>query len=384
RSAAEAADALTHATDRLRRHLAHPALACALRTDAEALRLPDDAPAHDIARAVTALPGHLVATGHTADTTAVLRAQSVLERALSGMFDIVSSVDGDQIHIVEVHDAEGRRHIGQAALHLAQLRDRGRLTLTEREHQTFKDFVVSGLAQSLAHHVDQATQLVEAMNDSLGSISTSHGIGVSVAWELTDNNGPEKDIVKLARLSPAVMTQDQAEELTALLRSLVETEFAKNPTDGYTTHLRTALDYRQWHTMQIIVTGPEPRRRRVLSSQTRRRVKLSQGEIRFVSYVALFAAVDAYLSGRSDHDRALRLLLLDDAFAKVDTPTVGELLALLVRLDIDFVMTGHALWGFFPTVPSLDTYEVRRAEGKAAVTRHIHWDGHHRHVKAGT
>ncbi|GAA3411941.1 hypothetical protein GCM10018952_22680 [Streptosporangium vulgare] len=95
----------------------------------------------------------------------------------------------------------------------------------------------------------------------------------------------------------------------------------------------------------------------------------------------MFAAADAYLSGLPDTARALRLILLDDAFAKVDNRTIGELMGLLVRLDLDFAMTGHALWGFYPQVPSLDCYEIRRGEGTAAVTTHIHWDGHNRHLR---
>ena len=84
-------------------------------------------------------------------------------------------------------------------------------------------------------------------------------------------------------------------------------------------------------------------------------------------------------AGQGDDGRALRLILLDDAFAKVDEGTVAELMGLLVTLDLDFVMTGHALWGCFPQVPRLDVYEVRRSNGSSAVTTHVHWDGHSRH-----
>ena len=113
----------------------------------------------------------------------------------------------------------------------------------------------------------------------------------------------------------------------------------------------------------------------------RSRIRLSQGETRFVSYVALFAAADAYLSGLPDTSRALRLILLDDAFAKVDAPAIGELMGLLVRLDIDFVMTGFDLWGCYASVPALDVYTVLRTEGGPAVVQHTHWDGHTRHLR---
>jgi len=128
----------------------------------------------------------------------------------------------------------------------------------------------------------------------------------------------------------------------------------------------------------VTILGPEEGQQRRLS----RRAKLSQGETRFVSYVTLFAAADGYLTSLGDGGRALRLILLDDAFAKVDEGTVAELMGLLVTLDLDFVMTGHALWGCFPQVPRLDVYEVRRSSGSSAVTTHVHWDGHSRHLRS--
>ena len=164
----------------------------------------------------------------------------------------------------------------------------------------------------------------------------------------------------------------------ALLQARVNERFALDPTAGYATHLADALDYRAWHTMEAIVLGPEPGRQRTLSA----RLQVSEGEKRFIGYVVLFAAVDAYLSGLPDKDNALRLLLLDDAFAKVDDRTVGNLMGLLVRLDIDFVMSGHALWGCYPQVPAIDVYEVhrRQAGDSPAITTHVHWDGRTRHL----
>src|SRR6185437_10576274 len=124
------------------------------------------------------------------------------------------------------------------------------------------------------------------------------------------------------------------EELLRLLSDRVSAEAGADPSAGSATHLRRALDYRSWHSVDVIITGPEQGRERRIS----RRAKLSQGETRFVSYVTLFAAVDAYLSGMTPDGSSLRLILLDDAFAKVDEPTIAELLGLLVRLDVDFVM----------------------------------------------
>ncbi|MFF9984750.1 TIGR02680 family protein [Streptomyces erythrochromogenes] len=374
-----AGGALERAVQTLLRLAGHPSLARARGVEVSPVRVPVERvePA-EVLRVAGEVEAGLVSVKGPADATTVLRAVSALERALVGVFDIVSSVDEDQVHVVELCDATGRSHINDAASALTQLRDRGRMALTDRERAAFEDFVLGGVAQELADRITQADRLVKAMNSSLASISTSHGIGVRVAWSLSDPHGPDKRITDLVGLDPVVMRQDQADELISLLRAKVEERFVQDPAAGYTTHLRAALDYRAWHTMDVFITGPEPGRERKIT----RRAKLSQGETRFVSYVALFAAADAYLSGLPDTRHALRVILLDDAFAKVDSPTIGELLDLLVRLDLDFVMTGHSLWGCFPQVPAVDTYEVRRREGSAAVTTHVHWDGHSRHLRA--
>ena len=204
-------------------------------------------------------------------------------------------------------------------------------------------------------------------------------MGVRIQWNLTqDAASPIARIRQLVTLAGEVRAAEQTAELTDLIKDRVGVAFTADATAGYAAHLKAALDYRAWHEVGVIILGPAPGQERKIS----RRAKLSQGEIRFVSYVTLFAAIDAYLSGLPNTTQALRLILLDDAFAKVDERTIGELMGLLVRLDIDFAMTGHALWGCYPQVPALDVYEVRRRDGTAAVTTHVHWDGRTRHLRA--
>jgi hypothetical protein len=222
--------------------------------------------------------------------------------------------------------------------------------------------------------------LITAMNESLTSTTTTHGIGVRIAWHLDKQEPGLQRILQLVSVADAVRSADDNDELIALLRSRVEQLHTADPSAGYATHLAVALDYRLWHGVDVNIIGPEPGQNRRIS----RRAKISQGETRFVSYVTLFAAADGYLSSLPEPETALRLVLLDDAFAKIDERTIGELMGLLVRFDIDFVMTGHALWGTVPEVPQLDVYEIRRIGASAAITTRIHWDGKHRHIYALT
>jgi uncharacterized protein YPO0396 len=163
------------------------------------------------------------------------------------------------------------------------------------------------------------------------------------------------------------------------LLALIDAERAVDPSAGYEQHLRAALDYRGWHRFTVKVTDAAyPGSSRTLSN----RLGLSQGEQRVLSYLALFAAAASHFEAIArDTPTAPRLLLLDDAFAKVDEPTHGHLLGLLVDLGLDFVLTSERMWGCFPSVPSLEIYEaVRDPTHPGVALVHFRWDGHQRHL----
>jgi len=299
-----------------------------------------------------------------------------LDRDSSGVFDVLADRLAGVI-VVDLADSTGRRPIAPAAAEFARRSREGQAALTAREHRVFTDFVLGEVGEELRRRIAQATSLVKAMNASLAGMRTSHGIGMRIHWALDEGEPSARRIKELVATAGALRSPEATAELTELLRTRVQAQHDLDATLGYAAHLAQALDYRTWHTMEAIVLGPEPRRERRLGP----RLAVSEGERRFIAYVILFAAVDAYLSGLPD-PRALRLLLLDDAFAKVDDRTIGHLMGLLVRLDIDFVMTGHGLWGCYPQVPELDVYEIRRRadEVSPAITTHVHWDGRTRHL----
>lgn len=387
--AAAAQAEVNHAQERAQ--AAHAALSTAAEELLDICRLPgllDAATAENTtaapslsqvtAEAVETLVHSLTAAldrrGSAVDETVLSRAQQVLERELSGMFDVIVTVHNG-VRVIELADATGQRPLVVVAADLVQRAEESQAALSERERKVFTDFVLGGVTEELRRKLYQAQQIIEAMNTSLATIHTSHGIAVKIRWTLDeDADHSIARIHELVTLASEVRTAQQDAELSTLIEDRVNARFAVDAAVGYAAHLKAALDYRTWYEMEVIILGPASGQQRRVS----RRSKLSQGEIRFVSYVTLFAAVDAYLSGLPDPTQAARLVMLDDAFAKVDHRTIGELMGLLVRLDIDFAMTGHALWGCFPQVPALDVYDVRRREGGPAITTHVHWDGHTR------
>lgn len=319
----------------------------------------------------------LIGRSKTLSVTQLQHALQRFQADTSGQLDVIAEFEHDA-YSIRIEGAEDRHEPTAVLTYLERRVDEGRQALSAREREVFTAFVLGGVADELRRRISQAGNLVQAMNRSLSSIETSHGIGVRIGWLLNREHAELARIMHLVSIADAVRSAEDNDELITLLRMRVESRHALDPTAGYASHLAEALDYRQWHSVEVTIVGPAPNQQRQIS----RRAKISQGETRFVSYVTLFAAADGYLSSLPEPDGALRLVLLDDAFAKIDDRTIGELLGLLVRFDIDFVMTGHALWGTVPEVPELDIYEIRRMGDSAAIATRIHWDGKRRHIHA--
>jgi uncharacterized protein (TIGR02680 family) len=350
-----------------------PALSAAADVEGGPIAHLDDA--QHVREAAEALLAALPRSTDTGDNR-VLAALQRFDREISEQLDIEHTVESGA-HVVRLSGAGNHTTPTGVLAHLTVRAEEGRAALSQREHDVFTGFVLGGVADELRRRITQAETLVAAMNNSLAGSRTSHGIGVRIGWHPVREDADAARITEL--LADGARSIVDSDDLIELLRHRVEVSHDGDPSAGYAAHLSRALDYRTWHTVDVTIIGPEADQERRIS----KRAKISQGETRFVSYVALFAAADGYLSGLPDTDLALRMVLLDDAFAKIDEPTIGELMGLLVRQDIDFVMTGHALWGCVPQVPALDIYEVRRLGDSSAVTTRVHWDGRSRHVRAG-
>ncbi len=163
--------------------------------------------------------------------------------------------------------------------------------------------------------------------------------------------------------------------LLELLVGRVEIERVANPDEGYSAHLRNALDYRRWHTFDLHIL------RRDASGEKRerygKRVGLSGGEKRIIGYLALWAALASiYDTLQAANPECARLVLLDDAFVQIDEATHPRLFGLLAALDLDFLVTSERLWGTVEELRALSIYQLLRNEsewGVAAVQ--FRWDG---------
>ncbi|MFI7219975.1 TIGR02680 family protein [Micromonospora maritima] len=298
---------------------------------------------------------------------------------LPGGFDLVWE-DRDGVKVVEIADDIGQHPAAVATARLGTELEQKRSAVAERERHAFERFLLGELGDALSRQIRSAESLVSAMNATLAGVRTSHGLGARLVWTLKDGaDADTRTAVALLRTPLELRTRENNDRLRAALARRVEDARRADPSAGYAVHLRAALDYRSWFGFTVKVTDQaNPNRERILSART----AMSQGEQRVVSYLVLFAAAAAHFTSVGDaYPKAPRLILLDDAFAKVDEPTHGRLLGLLVDLDLDAVLTSERLWGCFPEVPSLGIYECLRDPAQPGVaTLHFRWDGRRRTV----
>ncbi len=300
-----------------------------------------------------------------------------LSESLAGGYD--TAIDEQEgVKVVHVADDTGRQPLAVVAHRLAAEAEAAKGRLAAREREVFERFLLRELADEVRAKLLDAHDLVAGTNRTLAGVRTSHGKGAHLDWKLRDDAAAPAGVA--ARLLVDDLRDEAADlQLRDALLLLIEAERAADPSAGYEHHLRTALDFRNWYQFTVKVTDiANPGSSRTLSS----RLGLSQGEQRVLSYLALFSAAAAHFQAIArETPTAPRLLLLDDAFAKVDEPTHGHLLGLLVQLGMDFVLTSERMWGCFETVPSLEIYEAVRDPAHPGVALvHFRWDGHQRHL----
>jgi hypothetical protein len=244
--------------------------------------------------------------------------------------------------------------------------------LSTKQHQALRNLLQGLVAREVAERLHAAAELIERMNERLSAIKTSHGIGVTLRWRRRDELVPAlAETVDLLAKPPELRTAEEDNRLSETLGLRIEDAHREDPGTPYRDLIARVLDYREWHSMTILLSRPGRNLERLS-----RRTALSEGEKKIVSYLPLFAAVAASCDGlAASAPDALRFVLLDDAFAKVSEDNHPKLFGLLVELDLDFIATSERLWGTHDTVPELAITEViRDADLQTIVLEHSRWN----------
>ncbi|HEX3648011.1 MAG TPA: SbcC/MukB-like Walker B domain-containing protein, partial [Pseudonocardiaceae bacterium] len=308
----------------------------------------------------------------------VITKLQALQTALAGSHEITPERHAG-ILTITVAGEQGPRPVAEAARQVSEQLARQRGFLGERYQDIFATFMLRNLAERLHGQISVAEDLTRRMNDVLDVARSSQGVHVRLEWRPSAAlDETTLEALKLVRTPFADRTEEQDAMLRRAFTERIDAE-RDTHSGGYAEILTRALDYRSWYTFTVRVAdnGPDGRPR------TRRMRQLSSGETRLVSYVTLFAAAAAFygaISGSTADDRTaagpLRLVLLDEAFERLDDPTVARMLGLLVDLDMDWIITWPSGWGVSDRIPRMHIYDVLRPKsGRGVACTHTTWDG---------
>ncbi|MDQ1250295.1 MAG: hypothetical protein QG597_4674 [Actinomycetota bacterium] len=348
----------------------------------EVLRLVDHPAGEAVSRRTAEAVQSLARLSEVEPSTAVNRVWKSHAEATSGpaadhqpavaQFDDLLAVSGT--------DEAGEAPIVELATRVDAAVRRDRELLTEREKKQFEQHILGELGDAIRRCRREADELVIAMNQQLAHVTTSQGIQVKLEWKLrADVPAEAREAVGLLSQPVGALVASERARLRDVLHELIEVSRSERPELSYGEHLSAALDYRVWSEFTIRYSRPEGEG---AWERLHRRSPLSQGEQKVLCYLPLFAAAAAHftsLAGAAPY--APRLVLLDDAFPKIDVRTHPLLFGLLVQLDLDFVITSERLWGDHDTVPSLAIYEALRDPSQRGIAQYEYrWDGRSLHA----
>lgn len=323
--------------------------------------------AAELAAAVTAATADATAE---ADDNALQRAYRQLLDELGRGYDPGLSYV-DHMAVVEVTSDAGTFSILWLAEQLGNQVVRQQELLSERDREIFERHLLTRVSEALRELLNDADELVDRINRSLADRPTASGKTVQLRWELDTTDPAVRTALGLLRRTPELLGPDEREQLRRFFSTAISQRRAEDEASGYAGILRHVLDYRSWYAFVPQVRSAGGGVQRLTRTLFR---SLSGGEQAVVLHLPLFAAAAAHYD--SAVPSAPRLIALDEAFAGIDEGMRAELMGLLVRFDLDMVLTGHELWGAYEQVPALMVYDLLRhppLEGVSAFA--LRWDG---------
>jgi hypothetical protein len=293
---------------------------------------------------------------------------------LASGWDIESRRGADGTPLAVHVTGPTRAVLAQMVHRVAVQRRRAVSLLSAQQDQALRNLLHGRIAREVADALFAARELVGRMNRILKGVTSSQGIGVRLEWRPRSDLDPDTaTALELLGKHPDLRTPEEDDQVREAVKGLVEQARTEDPEASYRTVIGDVLDYRTWHEMRIYLRRPN-RNDELLT----RRTTLSEGEKKLVTVLPMASAAAASAAAHDPHGvGAPRLVLLDDAFAKVSEDNHAKLFGLLVDLDVDFVVTSERLWGTHPNVPALAITEVLRDPDLRAIALvHYRWDGH--------
>jgi hypothetical protein len=297
---------------------------------------------------------------HEVRQTLAGRADVTVETDDAGVALLVAAVDGQRLGATGLHDR------------LVDELSQARAELTVSEDRLFDETLAGEARRQVADRIRQATALVDNMNGLLRRVQTASRMRVGLKWQVDDElPAGTREARNLILRSPDTLSDADRAALHAFFRERVEDIRRADTAAGWQEQLLDVLDYRAWHTFVVQIDRGDGTWQAVTK---RTHGQLSGGERAIALHLPLFAAAAAHYSGA---EGAPRLILLDEVFVGVDAGNRGQLLDLIVRLDLDAVMTSDHEWCTYTELDGIAVHQlITGTDGDDAVTTaRFVWDG---------
>lgn len=277
-----------------------------------------------------------------------------------------------QVLVYDVVESGRTSRLGQLAATLAQEVTEREERLRGDEQELLESFLTGELHEHLRARIRDAGQLVDVMNDQLARCATTAGHRVRLKWGVGEDAPPGTgEAIELLLRGRSLITDDQRRDLGMFLHERLREAREGEAAASLFERIAGAFDYRRWYAFTVEV--------REASGQTWKRLTRqshgagSGGEKAMMLHLPLFAAMAAHYHGSPGSPR---LIVLDEVFAGIDRETRGQLMGLLVELDLDALLTSHDEWGFYAELDGLSTYHlIRDPSVQGVLGEWFTWDG---------
>ncbi len=329
--------------------------------------------AREVAKAGPSLPSdadEVRGVLEAAQNTLARRQQELLRDLVAGI-----RLFGRTDHGVLVYDVQYQGR----SFHLPELVSELREDVAERDARLAGDeqgllegFLAGELHEHLRSRIRDADDLVAVMNERLATCPTAAGQRVRLDWSVSDDAPPgTSQAVHLLLRGAGLIDDAQRAELRAFLHERLREARDGDAAASLHERLGAAFDYRRWHAFTVQVRDRNAASWRRLTRQSH--ATGSGGEKAVMLHLPLFAAMAAHYQ---HSETAPRLIVLDEVFAGIDRGTRGQLMGLLVELDLDALLTSHEEWGFYAELDGISTYHlVRDPDIPGVFPEWFVWDG---------
>lgn len=273
---------------------------------------------------------------------------------------LVATVDGARMGAVRLH--------GLLRDELTEARER----LTDDEQDLFDRTLTGDTRRQVASRIRLAEELKDSMNAQLRRVRTVSGLSVRLDWRVDPELAPAmREARHLLLRDPAGLSEEDRQALHAFFRGRVDEVRAADTAAGWEQQLLQVLDYRRWHEFVVLMDkgdGAGP-----VTLTKRKHGALSGGEKAIALHLPLFAAAAAHYRAAP---LAPRLILLDEVFVGVDDANRGQLLDLLVKFDLDMLLTSDHEWCTYRELDGIAVHQLITGDDDEAVTTvRFVWDG---------